>query len=107
MKFSALILTALALEGCAVLPNSVGPEFEHMSHATQHEPLTDHPTNYGAEIASVVAHWDVTDRLKIEVAEGVDLDRHWSSGTNAGNGEILGPREEFSGRVQYLFPVRP
>jgi hypothetical protein len=94
---------ALALAGCAALPNSVRPEFEHISHASQHEPFTDHPTRYGANVANLVLHWDLPKHITLELAEGVDLDRHYVSSDSCG--EIIGPREQFTGRVAYSFTI--
>ena len=67
--------TLLTLGGCALVPNSVRPEFEHISHATQHEPFTNHPTEYGANMANLVLHWDLPRHFSLELAEGVDLDK--------------------------------
>ena len=44
-RLIAVAAAAIQLSACAALvPNSVRPEFEHMSHMTQHAPFTDHPT---------------------------------------------------------------
>jgi len=90
--------------GCsALVPNSITPEIEHLSHASQH--FGDHPTRYGADIASVFANWNVTPRLRVSIGEGVTLERY--DPATSSYGEIVGPREEFSGRVSYTFGVRP
>ena len=108
-RFIAIAAFAL-LGGCSntryLLPNTVTPEFEHMSHMTQHQPFTGQPTCYGTDLANVVLHWDVTHHVKFELAEGMSLDRHWSDRYESGDGEILGPREQFSMRVGYSFTVR-
>ena len=96
-----VILSAAALSGCAVLPNTIAPEFEHMSHATQHAPLTEHPTRYGANIAQVTAQWDY-GRAYVSLSEGIDLNRHYPYSY----GEIEGPREQFTARIGYRFTVR-
>lgn len=109
VKFFALITLAL-LGGCTgaryLIPNTVTPEFEHMSHLTQHEPFTNQPTRYGSDLANLVLHWDVTHHVKFELAEGISLDRHWIDRYECGDGEQLGPREQFSMRVGYSFTVR-
>ena len=94
------------LVGCCLLPNSIRPEVEHMSHATQHEPFTNHPTNYGANMADVVAHWDVRGAY-VEIGEGIALNRASGCGPcgDAGYGEIVGPREQFIARVGYVFEL--
>lgn len=101
LLLAILIVAAVAASGCASLvPNSVRPEFEHMSHLTQH--MGD-STDYGANMANLVAHWDIKHAY-VEIAEGVDLDRHWPEVNS--NGEIIGPREEFTARIGYVFQVR-
>jgi len=102
----ALIVGAfLALTGCATLtPDYVAPEIEHMSHATQHAPFTSSPTGYGANIASVVVGYNIGRHLNLELAEGENLNRHYPSIPS--DGEIIGPREQFSARLRYMIPVR-
>ena|SRR5208282_1772287 len=100
--FGVAVLIAV-FSGCALTPNYVEPEIEHMSHATQHQPFTNEPTRYGAEIASVVVGWDVHN-LSIQLAEGVELDKHYAWDNS--NGEIIGPREQFSARVGYRFTLK-
>jgi hypothetical protein len=100
-----IIWGCLYLGGCASLvPNYVAPEFEHISHATQHEPFTDHPTRYGANLANLVLGYNLPHNLNVELAEGVSLDRHYPQSGQWG--EIEGPREQFSARVRYMIPVR-
>lgn len=48
---------ALALSGCAVMPNDISPEIVHTSHAVQHFGAT--PTNFGANIAQLTARWNL------------------------------------------------
>ena len=109
-KTAIALIAALSATACAgaryIIPNTVTPEFEHMSHITQHEPCTDHPTKYGADLANVVLRWDVTRHVKFELAEGISLDRHWVDTHESGNGEIIGPREQFTMRIGYSFTTR-
>lgn len=99
------VLLALTLSGCASLvPNYVAPELEHMSHATQHAPFTNEPTRYGANIASVVIGYNLPHNFNVELAEGVDLNKHYPQSNQFG--EIEGPREQFSARVRYMIEVR-
>lgn len=100
--FTFAFLT-LALSACALVPNSVRPEFEHLSHVTQHFQSNSNP-DYGANMMNLVAHWDVK-RAYVEVAEGADLNHHYASSNSFG--EIQGPREEFSARIGYVFQVKP
>ncbi len=99
--------TLLTLGGCALVPNSVRPEFEHISHATQHEPFTNHPTEYGANMANLVLHWDLPKHFSLELAEGIDLDKAYAVYGQPEHGEIMGPREQFSGRISYSIQVKP
>jgi hypothetical protein len=96
-----IFLAAAAASGCAAMPNSVSPEFEHISHATQH--FGPDRTNYGANIANVTAEWDVGKHFYVTLAEGLDLDKTYSIYGKPEHGEIMGPREEFTGRVGYKF----
>src|SRR5262249_50920099 len=64
----------LAVAGCATVePNSVRVYGEHVSHLTQHEPFTDHPTNYGYNAINVEAHWQ-SGPVFVDVAEGYVLE---------------------------------
>lgn len=94
-----ILIAAAAASGCAVMPNSVSPEFEHISHATQH--FGANHTNYGANIANITAEWDVGRHVYVTLAEGIDLDRHYRDINSYGN--IVGPREEFTARIGYKF----
>src|ERR1017187_2955169 len=70
---SALLLAysmGLMLSGCVLVPNTITPELEHMSHATQHHPFTDHPTGYGSNVANLVVGYRLGDHLYLEVAGG-------------------------------------
>ena len=93
-------LLCLLLSGCALLPNEVRPELEHMSHASQH--FGSDPTNYGANMVNLVLAW-TPGPVRVELAEGYDFSPHWPY--TASFGEIIGPREEFSGRISYVFEV--
>jgi len=102
MKTQIVLAAVLAaLNGCALVPATVTPEFVHISHATQHEPFTDHPTRYGANIADVALGWNLAPHVTLTLAEGVSLDRHYP--WMPGYGEIVGPREQFTGRIGYTF----
>lgn len=108
MKITIAVIALLLITGCATLePDSIRPELEHMSHLTQHQPFSDHPTCFGANVASVFAHWDIHSAY-VEVGEGVVLNRlsaKDSKGETA-YGEIEGPREQFTARVGYVFDLK-
>lgn len=100
------VLALSCLPGCATLvPDTARVEFQHSSHATQHEPFTSNPTAFGSDLASVVVHYDLTKRIALEVAEGVILDncRQVPGNTAHACGSVMGPRETFTGRVSYTF----
>lgn len=105
LTWSASLLAILIIDGCAVLPDSVRPELSHMSHLSQHRPCTDSPTNYGSNLASIALHWNLPARAYIELVEGLDLDKHWTNVGTEGNGEIVGPREQTSIRLGWVFTV--
>ena len=100
---AACALVAGAVSGCmAVLPNTISPEVEHMSHITQHRPFTDHPTDDGALILGATARWNL-GRVYVEIAEGFDVCPHHMPDDAVG--EIVGPREEFTARIGYTFTI--
>jgi hypothetical protein len=99
----AFCLSAALLTGCALEPQSVRVELDHTSHATQHEPFTAHPTGYGYDQAAVIAHWNARGAF-VEIGEGVILERCVD---DVCNGSFAGPREVFTGRVGYVFELKP
>jgi hypothetical protein len=107
--YASMVLLAysmgLMLSGCVLVPNTITPELEHMSHATQHHPFTEHTTGYGSNIANLVVGYRIGDRLNLEFADGRSLDKHYNYGNSWG--EIEGPREEFSARLRYTIQVKP
>lgn len=106
IAWALFIWLCLAVTGCASLaPNYVAPELEHISHATQHAPFTDHPTPYGANLALVTVGYNLPHHLNVELSEGVSLDRHYRDTDEWG--EIKGPREQFSVRLRYMIQLRP
>lgn len=104
-KVAVVIVTGV-VSGCALSPDSIRPEIEHMSHISQH--FTSEPTHYGANLATVMAHWDVRKIAYMEIGEGIVLDH--PSGCvacgDAGYGEIIGPREQFIARMGLIIPLR-
>jgi len=97
----------LILPGCALMPDAIIPEVEHMSHLTQHRPFTSAPQNYNAEILNIAAAWRAQG-WEFEVAEGVCLNPMYASTTvrEASCGELFGPnREQFTARIRYVIPI--
>jgi hypothetical protein len=56
-------------------------------------------------VVQVTAQWDLTKRLYVNASEGLSLDKHYAWDNS--NGEIIGPREQFTARIGYKFMVRP
>ena len=105
IMWALIIWGTLCLLGCSSLePNYIAPEIEHMSHATQHEPFTEHPTRYGANMVGLVAGYNLTGHLNLEIAESENLSPHYA--TIPSDGEIIGPREQFSARLRYTMEIR-
>lgn len=108
LYLAAILITFLIfwLTGCTALePNSFRVEAEHISHMTQHEPFTDHPTNIGDESIEMLAHWKVLQHGYFEIGEGLNVSPH-QAGKDC-NGGLCGPREIFIARAGYIFTVRP
>ena len=107
---SVCLAVAAQLSGCAaMIPNTITPEITHESHATQHQPFTQNPTRFGADLADVDLQWRLPHHFVLSLAEGVSLDKHYTTPQYAAEsyGEIMGPREQFIGRIGYQFQVRP
>jgi hypothetical protein len=97
--FSALFVL---LTGCALAPDSVRPELEHMSHLSEH--FGSNQQEYAVNIVNAIAHWDLTKRAYFEIAEGYNISPHWIQYNSFG--EIVGNnREETSVRVGYVFEI--
>ena len=107
MKGLLPLAAVLSLSGCCLAPNSVRPELQHLSHASQHAPFTSHPTNYGANTLELMAHWDLPHAY-VEIGEGIALESQWATaeGAHGGCGEIEGPREQFIARFGLVIPTR-
>jgi hypothetical protein len=95
----ALVATA-ALTGCALAPNTVRLQAEHVSHATQH--IDGSGTHIGAELVGVVAHWQRKGWF-VSIEEAYNLspaDRYRC------DGGICGNREVFEAAVGYEWRVK-
>lgn len=103
-KFPLAAALVFLMGGCAIEPNTVRVEFDHTSHATQHAPFTNTPTDYGSNVANVVAHWDTPAHTFVEIGEGMSLDRHWADTNSCG--DVIGPREQFTLRIGRTFRLK-
>ena len=105
LAVAALAVFICVVSGCSIEPERVSAFAEHMSHATQHPPFTDHNQTCGADIVGVAANWDISRRVHLSVSEGIALERHYPAapGYQDGSyGEIIGPnREQFEARVSF------
>ncbi len=92
------LAAAICLHGCALAPNTIRTEIEHLSHATQHLGIASSvcSTNgrCGGEILSVEAHWQRGGWFA-DVSEGYAVER------------LDGLHEVFQGKVGYEFRVKP
>jgi hypothetical protein len=82
----------------------LAPEAEHMSHASQHEPLTDHPTHYGANMLGVALGFDY-GKFNLELVESYNISPAYTVYGQSEYGEIMGGREQFSLRLRYKFTL--
>jgi hypothetical protein len=98
-------LLCLLLSGCALAPDRVNIEAQHVSHLSQH--FGPDPTNLGYEFLGVDVHWQA-GRLGVDVAEGAVLGTCVDSATGIYNcnGALAGPRETFNARVDYAIWTR-
>src|SRR6266481_3116674 len=94
-----LLLIILSLSGCALLPNTVSPVIEHVSHLTQHAPFASHPTDYGYNQIALQAHWGLTRNTFVEVSEGYNLGAINTGGKACG--ALYGGREVFTAKIGY------
>ena len=107
MKIIGLIL-CMTLTGCALTPDSIRPEIEHLSHTTQHWPIASHAdqTHLQVNTLEIMAHWDVAKVGYLEIGEGLALEGRWNNGPYSGYGEVQGPREQFIARAGLIIPLK-
>jgi hypothetical protein len=96
-----IFLLPLLLTGCALAPNTVRLQGEHMSHASQHMDGTH--GHIGAELVGVVAHWQRGGWFaNAEEAYNVtSADKHVCVGG------ICGEREVFEASFGLEFKIHP
>lgn len=101
----AVVLSlALGLTGCALAPNTVRVQGDHLSHIGQHFGASR--TNFGAEYAEVIARWQFKGAY-VDVGQGYNL----SSGVGVVEGlscpgGICGPRELTTVAVGYEWRIK-
>lgn len=103
VKYIATLIL-LALTGCALEPNAIRFEGEHVSHVSQH--FGDHPTGYGFDAISLVAHWQA-GHAYLDVSEGINVSPAMKDVIGPVYGDLAGPRETFQARAGYEFPLKP
>lgn len=94
----------IVLPGCALVPNTVSPVLEHVSHTSQHAPFTSHPTDYGYNQVAIQAHWELPGHTFVEVSEGYNLGKMNTNGQACG--ALYGGREVFTAKIGYTFHIK-
>jgi hypothetical protein len=95
----ALLAASTTVHAFDLLPDSLRLEAEHISHAMQHEPLTNHPTDYRFDSVSLVLRWHFGP-VALDLAEGASLDEATTNPQGQlSHGALLGPREVFHARL--------
>lgn len=103
MKYiCALILLTLA--GCALEPNAIRFEGEHVSHLTQH--FGADPTSYGFDALNIEAHYQLKHAF-LDISEGYVLNARDLKTNGPCYGGLWGPREVFTLRAGYEIPLKP
>lgn len=97
-----LLLAVLLMDGCAALPNTISPVVTHVSHASQHEPFTNHPTNYGFSEVGIQAHWHLFKGAFLDAEEGYNL----NSRDGQACGGLYGGHEVFTATMGWAFQVK-
>lgn len=93
MRIAILAAAALAMTGCAVLPDSANVEILHASHPLAGWPVSANNTEDGLSEVNVVARWQ-HGNVYVENALGYNL-----QGTNGGG--FFGPSLTYTGRIGY------
>jgi len=100
----SILFWVICLSSCAALPNTITPQLTHESHIMQHEPFTNQPTDYGANILETEARWNLPRNFTLSVADGVNLSQQYPQ--MPGYGEIMGrTRETFRASFGYSFVI--
>lgn len=87
----AAILLCLALQGCAIAPDRVSADLEHVSHPGAGWPIGPRNDEDALNQLSVTGRWQ-SGRLYVEHGLGVNL-----AGTHGGG--FYGPAVTYTGRV--------
>jgi hypothetical protein len=89
------------LSGCALAPDTIRLQGEHMSHASQHIDGTN--GHMGAELVGIVAHWQ-TGGWFVSAEESYNFS---PADGHICNGGICGNREVFQAQAGYEWRLRP
>jgi len=95
------LLVGISTTSCALAPNTVRTEVEHISHVSQH--FGADRTNIGAETVNVIAQWR-RGGAYLDIGEGVNVS---PADGQPCNGGLCGPREVFTASVGYIWQVKP
>jgi hypothetical protein len=102
---AALLVITASLAGCALAPNTIRTDVEHLSHISQH--FGADRTNYGAEMVGVTAQWRTKSGWFAEWGEHYNLGKGNGPGwTDSCAGGICGPREVTTVSAGYIFEIK-
>lgn len=104
MRALMVVGAALCLTGCALEPNAVRFEAEHVSHISQH--FGPNPTEYGFDAVSIVAHWQYS-HVYLDVSDGINVSPALKGVVGPVYGALGGPRETFQARAGYEIALKP
>lgn len=104
MKHIGIIALMVLCASCALEPNAVRFEAEHVSHISQH--FGPNPTEYGFDAVSIVAHWQYS-HVYLDVSDGINVSPALKGVVGPVYGALGGPRETFQARAGYEIPLQP
>ena len=98
-----LLLAALTLTGCAIAPDTLRIEGEHVSHLTQH--FGSDKTDFGYQAIALELHWQ-RGHWFADVSEGVVVSGRDEKVSQQCYGALWGPREVFTARTGWEIPLK-
>lgn len=108
MKTTLIVILVMITSGCGTLiPNTLTPEFEHVSHTLQHAPFTKTPTEYGYNAVQLTADWKLPKGFNLSVSEGYILNKSQSyNNVPEVGGMVSTTHEVFTAKIGYAFNLK-